>query len=204
MKPILTFSLLTYITSFVQYQKDNSKKLANRSDLPFFKYNPNAYKLGIIKKEPTNCPSWGQKREYIYDGPFYSTEEIEGICPWCVKDGSASKKFNGEFQDSGSCDSVDKMEYLDELIHNTPGYHGIQQEAWLSHCGDFCAFTEYVGWKDISSLKEELASDIGQIKEEYNFSQQDLERNLVKKGSLQGYLFQCLHCKKHSLAVDTE
>jgi uncharacterized protein len=173
-------------------------------DLPFFKYQPNVYKLGIIKKETTDCPSCGQQRAYSYEGPFYSIEEVEAICPWCIKDGSAAEKFEGEFQDPQSCDPVGKSEYLDELIHRTPGYPGIQQEVWLSHCDDFCAFIGYVGWQDIASLKEELADDINQIKEEYDFSQQDLEERLVKNGSLQGYLFQCLHCKKHRLAVDAD
>ncbi|MBC7875112.1 MAG: CbrC family protein [Ferruginibacter sp.] len=172
--------------------------------LPFFRYNPNAYKLGIIKKEETDCPSCGQRKEYVYDGPFFSTAEIEGICPWCISDGSASKKFDGEFQDIASCEPVDQQEYIDELVHRTPGYHGIQQEAWLSHCGDFCAFKGPAGWKEISTLKEELAGDLKQITEDYNISREDFENNLVKTGSFQGYLFQCLHCKKHRLAVDAD
>lgn len=36
------------------------------------------------------------------------------------------------------------------LLHRTPGYSGYQQKVWLSHCGDFCAFTGYVGWKEIA------------------------------------------------------
>jgi uncharacterized protein CbrC (UPF0167 family) len=67
--------------------------------LPFFKYNADPIKLGVIKQELTICPSCGKKRDYVYNGPFYSVEEVEGICPWCVADGSAATKFNGEFQD---------------------------------------------------------------------------------------------------------
>ena len=55
--------------------------------LPEFKYNPNALKLEIIIKREAVCPVCNEKREYVYDGPFYSEEEVEDICPWCIKDG---------------------------------------------------------------------------------------------------------------------
>jgi uncharacterized protein CbrC (UPF0167 family) len=73
--------------------------------LPEFKYNPNALKLEIIVKGEAECPVCNKKREYAYEGPFYSAEEVEDICPWCIKDGSAAAKYDGEFQDSASCDS---------------------------------------------------------------------------------------------------
>ncbi|HMG90569.1 MAG TPA: CbrC family protein [Chryseolinea sp.] len=172
--------------------------------LPVFKYNPKALKLGIIKKETTKCPVCEQVRDYTYDGPFYSEEEVGGICPWCIKDGSAAEKYSGEFHDSESCDTVDKDEYVIELTTRTPGYSGWQQERWLSHCGDFCALKEFVGWKEIRELSDELEDDLIQIKSEYGLTQGEFESSLVKNGSMQGYLFQCLHCGKHRLAVDTD
>ena len=173
-------------------------------DLPEFKYNPNALKLGIIKREHTTCPVCEQEREFVYEGPFYSQDDAEGICPWCIKDGSAAEKYDGEFHDSASCDTVDKEESLIELTTKTPGYSGWQQERWLSHCGDFCALKDYVGWKEIKDLKDELEDDLEEIKSDYGLSQTELESSLVKHGSMQGYLFQCLRCGKHRLAVDTD
>ncbi|MEH6978944.1 CbrC family protein [Bacillus pseudomycoides] len=41
---------------------------------------------------------------------------------------------------------------MKELIHRTPGYGGWQQEYWLSHCNDFCAFIGYVEWEEIAHL----------------------------------------------------
>ncbi len=174
------------------------------TELPTFRYNPHAVRLGIIKKETTNCPVCGQDRDYVYEGPFYSVDEVEGICPWCIKDGSAAEKYEGEFQDSASCEDVDDDEYLIELTTRTPGYSGWQQERWLSHCGDFCALQDYVGWAEIKDLKEELTDDLKQITDDYGLTQAQLEKSLLKHGSMQGYLFQCLHCKKHRLAVDTD
>ena len=171
---------------------------------PQFKYNPNALKLGIIKKETTRCPVCEQVRDYVYEGPFFSEDDAEGICPWCIKVGSAAEKYSGEFQDSASCDTVDKDEYLIELTTRTPGYTGWQQERWLSHCGDFCAFKDYVGWKEIAHLKDELDDDLVGIKSDYGLSQEELEHSILKNGSMQGYLFQCLHCGKHRLSVDAD
>ncbi len=174
------------------------------SDITVFKYNPNAEKLGIIKREKTNCPVCMQERDAVYEGPFYAEEEVEGICPWCIKNGEAAKKYEGEFQDTASCEDVDSEDAVVELTTRTPGYTGWQQEKWLSHCGDFCAFQNYVGWDDIKHLKNELEDDLDEIKEEYELTQKELEESLLNKGTMQGYLFQCLHCGQHRLAADTD
>ncbi|WP_455675579.1 CbrC family protein [Pradoshia sp.] len=171
--------------------------------LPEFKYNPNPILLNVIKKEATHCPVCNNHREFVYDGPFYSEEEVEGICPWCISDGSAAKMYDGEFQDASSCDEVDKEEYLDELIYRTPGYFGWQQEYWLSHCGDFCAIVQYVGWKDIEHLEELLSEDIANICNDYRITKEEFQNWLTNNESLQGYLFKCLHCGKHRLCVDS-
>lgn len=158
---ILTILIAFIFTACSNKQEKNKVKMA---ELPYFKYNPNAIELGIIKIEKTNCPVCKQDRNYTYNGPFYSVDEVEGICPWCIKDGSAAKKYNGDFQDTESCESVDQEEYLIELTTMTPGYKGWQQERWLSHCGDFCALKSYVGWSQIKDLKEELKNDLSKIK----------------------------------------
>lgn len=172
--------------------------------LPKFKYNPNPILLNVIKKEKTKCPVCNIEREYVYNGPFYSREDVEGICPWCISDGSAAKKYNGQFQDDGNCDEVDKEEYIDELIHRTPGYYGWQQEYWLSHCGDFCAIVQYVGWEEIEHLDEELSEDITKICNEYGITKDEFQDWLINEGSFQGYLFKCIHCSKHRLYVDAD
>lgn len=174
----------------------------NNLDLPSFKYHPDPLKSEVIIKAKTICPVCNQKREYVYIGPFYSVNEIEGICPWCIADGSAAKKYDGSFQDVESCEDVDKKEFIEELVYRTPGYCGWQQERWLSHCGDFCAFIGYVGWKEINDIADDLKDDINEIKKETGLSQMELEKVLKKSGSLQGYLFKCLKCGKYRLTYD--
>lgn len=173
-------------------------------DFPFFKYNPNTLALGIVKAEKASCAVCLQIREYSYEGPFFSKTEVSTICPWCIKDGSAAKKYTGEFQDPDSCDPVSNPDYLDELIHRTPGYSGWQQERWLSHCDDFCALIAFVGWTEIKHLKAELKDDLDDIKTEYGLTQEELEKYLLNNSGMQGYLFQCLHCGKHRLTIDSD
>ncbi|TYQ18136.1 UNVERIFIED_CONTAM: hypothetical protein Cloal_0547 [Acetivibrio alkalicellulosi] len=168
--------------------------------IPFFKYHPEPLKTGMIKKETTTCEVCEKEIDYIYNGPFYAEEEVSDICPWCIKDGKASKEFDGTFQDEDSCDPVDKEEYVDELIHRTPGYGGWQQEYWLSHCGDFCSFEGFVGWSEIEGIINDLEDDIS----ESGFTKDDLQRILVNGGSLQGYLFKCNICGKYRIHFDCD
>ncbi|MEC1586221.1 CbrC family protein [Bacillus spizizenii] len=107
--------------------------------LPTFKYNPNPVALNVISKEKTICPVCKQEHESVNEGPFLSIDDVEGICPWCISDGSAAKLYDGEFQDPSRCDQVENETFIDELIHRTPGYFRWQQEYLLSHCGDFFA-----------------------------------------------------------------
>jgi hypothetical protein len=168
--------------------------------LPTFKYHPDPLATGMLRHQSTTCPVCQQVRAYVYVGPFYAEAHVEGICPWCIADGSAAATYQGAFQDAAGCEEA-APEHLDELVHRTPGYVGWQQEVWLSHHNDFCAFVGYVGWREIASIASELAEDLERIKEIYGFSQARLER-WTNNSDAQGYLFQCVVCGKHRLTTD--
>lgn len=170
-----------------------------------FKYHPDPIKTGAFSTgEVQTCECCGKPTEVWYAGPFYAVDEIEVLCPECIASGSAAKKFNGEFQDSANVDEASDPEKLDELVHRTPGYTGWQQEYWLAHCDDYCAFQGYVGWKDIVR-----AGFVDEIEETYDeelvgFPLEDIKECMINDGSMQGYLFQCLHCGKHLLWADCD
>ena len=90
---------------------------------------------------------------------------------------------------------------LKELVERTPGYHGWQQEFWLAHCGDFCAFIGYVGWNDIKDRLDEFAN-LEEDCENFGIRNSDLAKCLQKGGDCQSYLFRCLHCGKLRLWGD--
>jgi uncharacterized protein len=168
-------------------------------ELPLFKYHPEPIKTGMIIRKHAVCDVCSKEVDFMYDGPFYSKEEVAHICPGCIKDGSAASKFEGEFQDAASCDEVESDASLDELIHRTPGYTGWQQEHWVAHCGDFCAYVGRVGWDDIKDSVDELEDDI----DASGFSREDVE-SMDADGSIIGYLFTCIKCGKKRIQIDSE
>ena len=91
------------------------------------------------------------------------------------------------------------------MIHRTPGYCGWQQEYWVAHCDDFCAFIGYVGAKELEEMGilEEVIKN-GNPQQECDWDEQEIEliKTMVDGVSMQGYLFRCLHCGKHFLYYD--
>ena len=173
-------------------------------DLPFFKYHPNPLATGAFTQAQyaVVCDCCGCSTHIYYDGPFYAIDDINYLCPNCIASGAAAKKFDGDFQDDGCLEpKVLDAEKVDELIHRTPGYNGWQQEYWRSHCGDFCAFMGYVGAAELKALGvlDEVLDD-----PQWSEEEKDLIKTSVNGGSLQCYLFKCLHCGKHMVWMDCD
>ena len=110
--------------------------------IPEFKYHPDPIKTGAFSQgEYRKCDCCNESTNIWYSEPFYTAKDgIECLCPNCIANGMAASKFDGEFQDPESTDRVSNPDKLDELIHRTPGYFGWQQEYWIAHCDDYCAF----------------------------------------------------------------
>jgi len=182
-------------------------------NLPTFKYHPDPIKTGAFTVgDAVNCDCCGQPTTTYYTGPFYSAEEIEALCPSCISTGEAAEKFDGEFQDYASIEGISpdpstpgalsNLAAIEEVTLRTPGYSGWQQEYWLSHCNDLCAFIGYVGWDEIKQLGlvEEIAKDLDATSTWGDI--EHVEKYCRNKGDLQGYLFKCLHCNQHRLYMD--
>lgn len=165
-----------------------------------FKYHPDPSETGMFMNDKTVvCECCGKETDVYYVGPFYTTGGEKTFCPECIASGAAAEKFDGEFQDSESVDEVSDPAKLDELIHRTPGYCGWQQEYWLAHCDDYCAFLGYPTWDDLES--EGL---VGEIEETYRedicgIDFEDAKEHIQANDC---YLFKCLHCGKHFVYID--
>lgn len=187
--------------------KEQERQKALLAGLPQFRYHPNPLETQAfsLSGSPVVCDCCGKSTKIYYDGPFYAIEEVGQLCPECIASGRAAKKYDGEFQDEGSLDEgVDDPEKLDELIHRTPGYQGWQQEYWRAHCGDYCAFVGYVGYRELKQMGivEEVLED--DLWDEWGEEPEESLKSLVNGGSFQGYLFQCLHCGKYLLWTDCD
>jgi hypothetical protein len=172
-------------------------------ELPIFKYYPDPIKAGDFKTDKTViCDCCERETDVYYNGSFYCTEEVEFLCPRCIKSGEASEKLEGSFQDF--YEEINDKSKTDELCHRTPGYAGWQSGNWLAHCDDDCAFVGYVGWKEIveMGLEAEIEADLTLESHGYDFA--DIKKHLTNDGSMQGYLFRCLVCGKHRLYADCD
>ena len=173
--------------------------------IPKFKYHPDPVATGAFTEEKNSiCQCCGKETDLVYKSPFYSVERVSCLCPECIADGSAAKKFNGAFQDEYSVDEVSDSFKLDELVHRTPGYQGWQQEYWVAHCDDYCAFIAYVGWDELVEMGIDK-----EIEETYKdgvsgWPLKEVKEYMYNGGDFQGYLFRCLHCGKYVLHVDCD
>ena len=124
--------------------------------LPTFKYFPDPIGAGSIKESNEVCMCCKQSRGYIYDSSFYSTQDNNGICPWCIADGSASDKFEGEYNDSYPLEEDGiNSEIIAEVCCRTPGFSSWQQEVWLSCCKDACEFHSDVSNEEMNKMSFE-------------------------------------------------
>jgi uncharacterized protein CbrC (UPF0167 family) len=105
--------------------------------LPTFRHHPDPVATGSIEASNGTCPCCEQARGFAYVGPVYAEGEVEGLCPWCIADGSAAERFGAELTE---VDGDVPEPVLVELTTRTPGFIGWQQERWLTHCGDGAAY----------------------------------------------------------------
>ena len=181
-------------------EKKHRQKLLQ--SLPHFIYHPDPLATGsFVEGEAKVCPSCGKESNVYYALRPYSIEEIEHLCPTCIANGLAAKKFDAEFVQDAECQGEFDPEKDQLLFCQTPGYSSWQGENWLSCCQDYCAYLGTVGTRELKDMgiAEQVLADYEE-RGEY----QDIEEYLVKDGSLCGYLFRCLHCQKYQIWVDAD
>ncbi|WP_232790671.1 CbrC family protein, partial [Kitasatospora aureofaciens] len=92
----------------------------------------------------------------MYTATFYTAQDVSGrFCPWCIADGSAAERFEGDFTDSYGLDGVSE-ETLEHVTRRTPGFHAWQDPHWLVHCNDAAAFIGEVGYAELAAHPEAL------------------------------------------------
>lgn len=193
-------------------EKDWRKFKASEEELknlPHFTYSPNAYDLDLFEKTEGRCSVCEEERSLKYKSSFYSIDKPDYICPWCIANGKAAEKYNGSFNDYLGIEGVSPdpndpppnipEELLLAITDKTPSYLSCQQEQWLTHCQQPCAFIGYADTETIQPLLDELKEDIEQ---NIGIEPKFIKENLSKDGHLIGYLFRCLKCNQHRLHAD--
>ncbi|WP_444946479.1 CbrC family protein [Microbulbifer sp. VTAC004] len=173
--------------------------------LPVFKYYPDPIGTGAIEKTNEECECCEKYRGYRATSTIYAIDEVETICPWCIFDGSAVAKFDGEFSSSHSLlsDAI-AMDIVKEVCERTPSFISWQQERWLSHCNDAC---EFHGNAEKSDLEELSGEDLNEfLSSEYISTDMwpSVLQSYVKGGGFAVYKFMCRGCGKNRFYTDCD
>lgn len=176
--------------------------------LPPFRYHPDPVATGAFEQRPTVCRCCGQARGWSYVVAPYAVEQLwDALCPWCIADGSAARRFDAVYTDltrPGTVPSGTPAEVVKVIATRTPGFSGWQDERWLFHCGDGAAFLGPAGWDELVELPEVVEDLCGQLVAD-GMDLDDAEiivGSLDVDGSSTAYLFRCLHCGVHLAYAD--
>ncbi|MGH9822042.1 MAG: CbrC family protein [Blastocatellia bacterium] len=139
---------------------------------------------------------------------MFTSQDIdldEHLCPWCVADGAAAKKFDVCFNNTGTMDNVSE-DVMDEIEQRTPGLVAWQEAQWLVCCNDAAAFLGLAGAEELRrSFPKAVPTVKDYLREQLNLSGSDLRDvfdSLDKEGQPTAYVFQCLHCQNFLAYVD--
>jgi len=176
--------------------------------LPVFRYHPDPVASGSVHESLEVCACCGVARGYVYAGPVYAVDELDDkICPWCIADGKAHKKFDATFtDDEGFPDSLVRK-IIHEVTRRTPGFSSWQSEQWQVCCGDAAAFIEPFGYAEITARMPHLEGPLMMyIVHDMQISGSGATRLLHSLHRDQGptaYLFRCLHCGRDLFYIDS-
>ena len=168
-------------------------------DLPTFKYHQDPIATGSVIRSDKQCDVCGIDRGFVYDAGTYGPRDLKAICPWCIADGSAHRKFGVEFVDKdgiggfGQWESI-SQDRVEEVAFRTPGFAGWQQERWFTHCGDAAEFLGPMGKVEIERLGPDA---VEVIRLESGFQGSEWTSYFDSLDASHGpsaYIFRCLHC----------
>ncbi|MBF5007547.1 CbrC family protein [Diaphorobacter sp. NR2-3-3-1] len=171
-------------------------RLRPRSELPVFRYHPDPVASGSIEQNNTLvCPCCEMRTGWVYvSEPYGPGRQPPHLCPWCIADGSAARKYGSSF--AGDIEGVVPPAVAQEVDRCTPGFIAWQTERWLTHCGDAAAFIGPVGWDTLQQFPDAQASVLND-----GCSESTLPL-ITREGDLTAYLFKCLHCGTHLAYAD--
>src|SRR5687768_7235725 len=97
--------------------------------LPSFRYHPDPLTSGSVVLSAEACRCCKEPRGHIYAGPTYAEDDLENaLCPWCIADGSAHRKFDVLFIDTEAFAAGTPEAAVTEISERTPGYTAWQIE----------------------------------------------------------------------------
>jgi uncharacterized protein CbrC (UPF0167 family) len=179
--------------------------------LPSFRYHPDPLSTGSFKPDAdTPCLSCNRLRGYLYTGSVWTEKNFildDHLCPWCIADGSAARRFGATFNYTGTLDDVSD-EAREEIEMRTPGFHCLAAGSlarllwrWLPLSWDLTGAKE---------LREQFADAVGLGQAGSSRGLPSCRRrsskifwnSLSTEADPTAYIFRCLHCGKYLSYVD--
>lgn len=172
--------------------------------LPQFRHHPDPLATGSLKVSNNVCRCCGKVRGYIYTASLYGRESSrDSICPWCIADGSAARKFEAKFSDDHPLALAGlSYEVIDEVTRRTPGFNSWQQEVWHSCCQDACEFHGDAAPEELHALHGEA---LARTLKAWGWREKNwpgFVQNYQPGGNPAVYKFVCRHCLMPKFAVD--
>lgn len=210
----ISFTLLValiWVFKYIIFSNKNPQKVIQKSkikeynykELPEFKYLYNSSKSFKINKDYYVCECCGKVSKYIYDGMIWAEEDVEVLCPECIKTGKASKKYDGEFNFVENEDLNKKI--IDEVSRKTPSINTWQDFEWIDCCEDLCQLYGILKWDEVISLgiEKEVIEAINR-NEDFSHMGIDLEelKSLTNDEAINLIVFKCFHCNKFYVIFD--
>jgi uncharacterized protein len=178
--------------------------LKSSMGLPTFRYHPDPIATGAVVRESATCLCCGKTVDHVYVASAYLTHEFDrNLCPWCIADGSAHQKYDVEFTDSHPLfkAQIDDA-IITEVATRTPGYISWQQEEWMTHCNDACAF---LGDATRETVRNMTADEMAPLTSQHGVDSKwfaELAQHYQPGGQPAIYHFRCLHCKTNLFGMD--
>jgi uncharacterized protein len=175
--------------------------------LPTFRYHPDPIATGAIVARQIVCKCCGKPRSHVYTLTPYGPgrdQDFEPLCPWCIADGTAASRWGVSFNEFRLGENVTDPLREAEILYRTPAYLTWQEDEWLAHCGDGCAFIGEVGGDELRAHGDEVIQQVWPDVQDSFEDPEDMLGSLMKGGSAIGYLFRCLHCGHHRLHWDCD
>jgi uncharacterized protein CbrC (UPF0167 family) len=180
------------------------------NELPAFRYHPDPVGTGSVVARVIVCGVCGEPREYAYTGPYASPdahyENEDPLCPWCIADGSAALAWKASFVApaylSEGARAAMPAERQAELEQRTPSFACLQQEYWLDHHDEACAYLGEIGAAEYERLPAPAQAAVREAAGDGpSRPLAPGDQVLLLRADGDGpavYLFRCLHCDHHT------
>ena len=174
--------------------------------LPTFRFHPDPVLSGAVEASPEACSCCGAARGYLYTGPCYVEDDFEAVlCPWCIADGSAFRRFGVTFAEIEPRPGFD-LRIADELEERTPGITTWNPIDWPVCCKGPMAYVEPVGHAELETRHAALAAALpAMVAAEFAIDAAEAEElclRLQRDHAPTAHVFRCLSCRRSQAVLD--